>query len=392
MKRILWVSDLVTPTGFSRVAHSIIERLKSKFSITGVGINYRGTPHKLGIDIYPASLRGNIYGESVVAEILSATKYDILFILNDAPVIDMYLRAIKNSGVRVPKIVTYIPVDAVGHSPEWYSNFDIVTTAVAYTNFGKNEIISASNGAVSPIVIPHGIDTNLFFEIKDHRRVKIDILGDEYADSFIFLNANRNQPRKRWDVTIQAFAELSKKYNDVVLYVHAGLVDAHIDISKAIKYFGISPKSVVASSRFPGVQTVPDQFLNLIYNACDVGLNTSLGEGWGLTNVEHAVTGAVQIVPEHSACAELFSGCGVLVPPKFKYIMDAMGTVGGLVLPEDVFSAMESVYLSRDKSLAQKAKGKFLSDTYSWNTICRTWENLFEGMPPENHPASAGGR
>ena len=28
--------------------------------------------------------------------------------------------------------------------------------------------------------------------------------------------------------------------------------------------------------------------LNLIYNACEVGINTSTGEGWGLVSFEHA--------------------------------------------------------------------------------------------------------
>ena len=33
----------------------------------------------------------------------------------------------------------------------------------------------------------------------------------------------------------------------------------------------------------------PDEALNLIYNACDVGINTANGEGWGLVPFEHAM-------------------------------------------------------------------------------------------------------
>ena len=46
----------------------------------------------------------------------------------------------------------------------------------------------------------------------------------------------------------------------------------------------------------------PDE-LNVLYNACDVGLNTSEGEGFGLIALEHAAAGAAQVVPRHSACA-----------------------------------------------------------------------------------------
>ena len=33
----------------------------------------------------------------------------------------------------------------------------------------------------------------------------------------------------------------------------------------------------------------PDEQLNLIYNAVDVGINTANGEGWGLVPFEHAM-------------------------------------------------------------------------------------------------------
>jgi D-inositol-3-phosphate glycosyltransferase len=42
---------------------------------------------------------------------------------------------------------------------------------------------------------------------------------------------------------------------------------------------------------------VDDRQLNLLRNACDVGINTSMGEGWGLAGFEHGATGAAQIVP-----------------------------------------------------------------------------------------------
>ena len=53
---------------------------------------------------------------------------------------------------------------------------------------------------------------------------------------------------------------------------------------------------------------VDDRELNLLYNACDVGITTSMGEGWGLVSFEHGAAGAAQIVPDHSAAPR--SGAG----------------------------------------------------------------------------------
>jgi glycosyltransferase involved in cell wall biosynthesis len=44
-----------------------------------------------------------------------------------------------------------------------------------------------------------------------------------------------------------------------------------------------------------------------VYNACDVGVNTCIGEGWGLVNTEHAATGVAQLVPDHTSLKEIFS-------------------------------------------------------------------------------------
>ena len=51
-----------------------------------------------------------------------------------------------------------------------------------------------------------------------------------------------------------------------------------------------------------------------IYNLCDVGLNTSSSEGFGLVSFEHAATGAAQVVPGFGNTAELWAGAAELLP------------------------------------------------------------------------------
>jgi D-inositol-3-phosphate glycosyltransferase len=103
---------------------------------------------------------------------------------------------------------------------------------------------------------------------------------------------------------------------------------------------------LLSTSMAAGAPEVADHQLNLIYNDCDVGLNTSVGEGWGMVAFEHGATGAVQVMPRHSACEELWPGAGVL--------LEALEIVRGrhsavdyhCTTPELVAAALEALYVN----------------------------------------------
>lgn len=382
---VLWVSDLVTPTGFSRVSHSIIEFLHEKYKIIGLGINYRGDPHSYKFPIFPASISGRIFGEDRLVELLNNKKFDILYILNDVWIIDIYLRIIKEkvNKNRLPKIVVYFPVDSSYHSASWYQNFDIVTKAVTYTKFGKNEVTRDDCAPdLNLDLIPHGVNQSVFYNkyVNKKRDAKIDLFRrEDSGDYFIFLNANRNQPRKRLDITMEAFKLFSDGKEDVKLYMHSGIRDAHIDLVRLSRRLGIEEKLILTSTKM-GVQTVSESVLNSIYNACDVGVNSSMGEGWGLCSIEHAITGAPQIIPNHSALTEIFAGCGEFVEPKLKYTFDNSMTVGMLVDPIDLAKSMEKLYSDAGyrNALSELAIKKFSQEEYSWEHIAKKWDKVFE--------------
>lgn len=385
---VLWMSDLVVPTGFSKVSHSIIKHIKDRVNVTGIGVNYYGDPHPYDFPIYPTNPgNGDLYGIKRLPA-LAKKHWDIIFILNDVWVVDSYLEAIKQHFKDdMPKIVVYFPIDGENHNPNWYQNFDIVTKAVVYTEFGKRVALKACPELSDRLsVLPHGVDHDVFYQLTDDReeskslaRKKIFDGHEELLESFIFLSANRNQPRKKLDLAMEGFALFSKdKPENVRLYMHCGMIDASMDIGLLAGWLGIA-KRLIVTSLTKGVQTVPEQQLNWIYNASDIGLNTSLGEGWGLTAIEHAVTGAPQIVPNHSACAELYNDCGVLVQTPFSWRFDNLMTTGRVVTPETVASAMETLYTNKDlyNKLAKKSKDKFTSDKYNWKVISEDWLKLF---------------
>lgn len=388
MKQVLWISDLVAPTGFSRVSHSLIKRLKQDFQIVGLGINYSGDPHRIDIPIFPAHLGGDLWGFNRLLSIVQATNPDLIFILNDVWVVDKYLSILKKANVHVP-IVVYFPVDAERHFSIWYENFDIVTRAFTYTKFGVSVVSSVWGGKIE--VIPHGVDKGVFYRAFQSRKEAKEVLfgdsarADEIVNSVIFLNANRNQPRKALDLTLEAFKIFSEGKSDVFLYMHCGNIDAdHINLELLAAKLGISQKILTTldsrGNYVSGIQRIPDLQLNLIYNAADVGINTSYGEGWGLPNFEHAITGAPQIVPDHSACRELFLDCGLLTPLKTKIMLPGgTMTLGGMIDVEALAQQMDILYRDAQyrEELGTKAMVKFSDPKYSWDTIAETWKQVF---------------
>jgi D-inositol-3-phosphate glycosyltransferase len=383
--KIAIFGDGILETGFGRVLHSIAKFLYSDYNydISWLGLNTTGDPHGFPYRIYPTKTGKSVYGYDRTPYFLKQEEPDLIFLLNDVWIIKNYLDEIRTyyKDKKKPPIVVYFPVDAENHDIGWYSNFDLVDAAVTYTEYGKNVASQAAPG-IDFKIIPHGIDSDDFFKIDlPVSEIKKQIFPniDELINSFIYLNANRNQARKRLDITLQAFAMFSQnKPANVKLYLHSGVTDAHINTMVLAERYGIDRRLLV-TSREHGVQRASISMLNVIYNACDVGLNSGIGEGWGLTNVEHAVTGAPQIVPDHSACRELFSDCGLLVPAPIPFVIENICTTGYLVRAEDLAIAMEKMY--RDQELYHKLSiagyKKFTSEKYSWKNITKQWNDIF---------------
>lgn len=379
IKGLIW-GDQVIKTGFERVIYSIFSRLTDKLDIVGLGINHHGDPHKYPYPVFPASNGGDIYGIGRIGEFVK-DNLDFIFILNDVWVIDKFLDAIKKAWDKtpLPKIIVYFPVDAEEHSSEWYKNFDIVDIPVTYTEFGRNVVLKAAPELKDKLkIIPHGTDIEMFSPMY-RQEARKKLFGDRNKDDFIFLNANRNQPRKKLDVTMEAFKLFSDGKPDTRLYLHCGITDMGIDVGRLSVRLGIDNK-LILSNLARGPQQVSERQLNLIYNCCDVGVNTGLGEGWSLTNAEHMCTGAPQIVPDHSACRELFSDCGLLVPTKLPWTFDNIMTVGRQVDAVDVATAMETIYTDKDlyNNLSEKGLKKFTSQEYNWDFVANKWLKLIE--------------
>jgi glycosyltransferase involved in cell wall biosynthesis len=401
--RLLIVGDAIAPTGFARVLHSIFDQLKSDYEVHHLGVHYNGDPHDSGWKIYPAQAGGDLVGLRRIKPLVTAIQPDLVFLLGDVFILGDYLEELRGfqPGLR---IVMYSPVDTGPIDHRFLERLDGVDRFVAYTRFGKAELDRAADearlrrpGLVFPEVevIPHGVDTRLFHPLDAaHPRIGREwaihtILGNDAraAGAFIVLNANRNVPRKRMDVTIKGFSLFAaNKPANVLLYLHTGLEDLGWDVLRLAERCGVADR-LLLSDRCREHPNIPAGKLNVTYNAAAVGLNTSLGEGWGLVSFEHAATRAAQVVPRHTSCAELWAGSAQFVEPVASLTLEGFLSEGLLVSPEGVAEALERLYENPAllDDLAEAAYRTARRPEYQWPAIARRWHQLFqETLQPRN--------
>ncbi|MDQ1351145.1 MAG: D-inositol-3-phosphate glycosyltransferase [Acidobacteriota bacterium] len=158
-----------------------------------------------------------------------------------------------------------------------------------------------------------------------------------------------------------------------------GVEDMGWNVIRLAKRYGIYERLIVTAND-NNIPSVPVRQLNEIYNAASVGINTSVGEGWGLVSFEHAAAGAAQVVPRHSACRELWEGSGLMLDPVMSLTIEGILTEGKIVAPEDVAESLEQLYqnpvLLKEMSLAAWRNAS--KPEYRWEYIAQKWHELFQ--------------
>lgn len=402
-EKILLAGDAVAPTGFSRVLRSIFEPLKDDYEIHHLAVNYFGDPHDYPWSLYPARNRGHVFGVNRLAPMIAEHRPQLVFLLNDLWILADSMRALEEVA-DLPPIVLYCPVETV--EPEPLRHMSRAQRFVVYTETARRQVELAvaeirrrDPGFFFPPVevIPHGVDTGTFHPLHTNLETGWTPEGraevrrrayrsDDFRDAFLVLNANRNQPRKRIDLTLEGFARFAQgKPDNVRLHLHMGLEDLGWHLPALAERHGVAER-LILSTRSRSMPGIREDELNLIYNACDVGLNTATSEGWGLVSFEHAATGAAQIVPDHSVLGELWRGRAEMMAPCLTLVDPTTQGEESYVDPEAVAAALERLYADRGHldSLSRAAHAHATRGAYRWPAISARWHHLLNACLAES--------
>ena len=391
---ILIAGDAAAPTGFARVIEGIFRPLHEKFEIHQLGVNYHGDPHELPWKVYPASHGGGPWGTHRLKALIEEVQPRLILAVNDLWIVNDYLKELAKIDSR-PPVVLYSPIDSGPIERESLLPLDGVDRFATYTNFAKQVVEQAvEESKLDKLdfqfpeveVIPHGVDGADFHVLEGEnprltaRRKLFPDREDLHEDAFIILNANRNQPRKRIDTTLEGFARFAaNKPPDVMLFLHMGAQDQGWAVGRLARRLGIENRLLMSTDQ-PTIPHFPIKHLNHVFNACEVGLNTAQAEGWGLVSFEHAATGAAQIVPGNGPTRELWDGAALMLEPALRVIHPNLLTESWLIDPDHVAEQLERLYSERQllAEMSAKAREHATRPELTWAAISRRWETLID--------------
>lgn len=377
MRKLLWIGDAAVSTGFARATHHTLEVLRRTWDVHVLGINYMGDPHSFPYPIYPAWPGGDVFGIKRTKEMVDRLQPDLVVVQNDPWNIREYFKQVDG---KAPVVAT-MPVDGKNCRGK---DLNGIALGIFWTKFGLDE--ATRGGYTGPsAIVPLGVDLGMYSPMdRREAREKIGLPGLE--EVFIVGNVNRNQPRKRLDLTIKAFAEWVQKYGhqDAYLFLHVSPTgDRGYDVKHLMHYYGFreDQKRLILVEPHIG-HGIEEESMRAIYSCFDVQVTTTQGEGWGLTTMEGMACGIPQIIPNWAALGEWCGGNAVLRVPCTSTIVtpDYINAVGGVIDHELLVSAMETLYRhSSTRSFLASAGIELVSrPEFRWENIGQKFAEVLE--------------
>jgi glycosyltransferase involved in cell wall biosynthesis len=405
--RILFFATYPTqPTGYARIGNILSNHLAqaghevhylgiSNFENSGVDRDLHPFIHL--IDALAERKEGSteLYGVDIICDKVRAIKPDLVFLYNDVIVINRILNEFIQTGIeKTFKLCLYLDLVYEYQRLLFFQNIQAWADLIlVFSDCWKRNLVHIGLPAEKIGILPHGFDAELFQRLDT---VKSKQQLGFAPDDFLVLNTNRNAYRKAHDITIEAFLLFLKKqeyqpkiklFLNMVQESQQGYTILElikvICLKNAIEY-----EKVVLNHIFirPSNAFLADEKLNVLYNACDVGLNTCLGEGFGLCNLEHACLGKPQIVSQVGALADIFhTDYATLIQPKAELYLsplteDHQGYIR-VCAAEDFAEALEKYYLQRD--LAEKhgaLSRESLTKKYEWAAILQNLCSVVDSL------------
>ena len=380
-------------TGYSKVSNGILNELATHKWIqlthyafqknSDVHPGFR--PYPPGVDVIDAmALEKPLqqgFGYQALPDTIRRKRPNVVILYNDLSVVSKFLEEIRKSGI--PRnFQIWVYCDQV-YTMQPQAFLDVLNRDAdrifAFTPFWKQCL--KDQGITRPIdVLMHGFHSNTCFPLpKELARKQLQLPND----IFIFMNLNRNQPRKRYDILIMAFVELLVKYPTRPLYLLCICDKGDKGGWWLFELFQRELKQRAVSLELFGNRLIvtsqnmsfKDEEINLFYNAADVGITTADGEGFGLCQFEQMGVGVPQVVPDIGGFKEFCQPTNsILVKPTVRYyVPNGFSPVGGeahACQPHDVCLAMEE-YLLNSEKLSEH--GKAARETvlqYTWSKAC----------------------
>ncbi len=344
MKKILFLATYpYQSNGYAKVANKITNHLAESYDVYYFGFsNYKDKfiPREVHsniklIDVIEEEKRREFkdeFGIKIIEETIEQIQPDIVIIYNDIIVTCNHLNVLNilryEKGYNF-KVVSYLDLVYEYEKPLYVDFVNRHTDLIIiFSECWKNNLMKMGVKEEKIKIAYHGLDSHLTRLNKQACRKELSLNEDD----FIILNCNRNSYRKATYLTISSFIKFLKKnekstnLDKIKLLLHCELdsktgydiieickiecIKEEMDFDNIINHHIIRLKDYA----------IDDEMMNKLYNACDMGINTCVGEGFGLCSFEHIYLGKPQIISAVGAHKDIFKGYNeFMVVPSVEY-------------------------------------------------------------------------
>ncbi len=390
-------------TGYSKVAYNLVKQIAAipKVKLIHFGFQKYSGPNQNDIqrkypdgveEIDAVAMEKKPEGGfcfSGLPEIIKSRKPHIIMIYNDFSVTSQFLETIKRADIE-RNFKVWIYADQI-YTLQQRPFIDVINRdadrVFAFSDFWRQ--VLKKQGVHRPIsIIHHGFEEQ-DFPLLDKKEARKTLGLPENA--CIFMSLNRNQPRKRLDLLVMAFAELVVKHPQMPLFLlmvcdkgDKGGWNLFEIYSREVKMLGglvdtVSNRLLVTSRDM----SYSDKEILALYNVADVGVSCAEGEGWGLCSFEMMGIGKPQVVSDVGGHKEFCNAeNSMVVPVRSRYYLPNcycnLGGEAGAVNHSEFSQAMEKYAM--DGELRQKhgeaARKKVLE--YSWEKVTASLKKFIQ--------------
>lgn len=359
-------------TGYSTVGNQISNYLAEKDDIEFYYFSIHNFKHqkvsryisnKINFIDVNKDQKESEFGYDIFYDCLIDIEPDIIVIYNDIIVTCGLLNVINTKFRGKSKVVSYL--DLV-YPDETYKKIDFIKNSVDHVIFFSDYWykwgldFGFDKERIS--IMYHGLKKlKKIDKIQSREKINMPV------DGFVLLNSNRNSERKALDITISGFLKFYKMVRDngydnnkLYLYLNCSLTSVcGFDIIDIIDMFCKKENldsNIIKNTNILIFQTkidISDETLEYLYNACDVGVNSCTGEGFGLCNMEHASLGKAQVISNVGGLSDIFNHKYVeKIEPVFQIYLPNLHGFNGYASycdPNDFAKAFYKYYIDEKK-------------------------------------------
>jgi len=301
-----------SPSGYGQQCRIFLPRLADLGHIMAITCFYglEGGVVNMGKFLcYPK--RFHPYGNDIIVPHTMSFNADIMISLMDTWVMNPE---------EYPKQMRWVPWYPIDHETMPAIIRGKVSLAYKRISFSKHGVQATHNAGLDCSYVPHGIETDIFRpRDKAECRKKLGLPNDKYIVGTVAMNKG-NPSRKCFPEMMEAFSRFHKRHPDSVYVLQTDRgenTEGMVNLPELVRNMGLEEgKDVVFCNQYQNMLGYSPDYMAEFYNAMDVHLLTTWGEGFGIPILEAQACGVPVITGGWTACKELFWAGQMLDPDK----------------------------------------------------------------------------